>query len=70
MVDPKTNIYGYNGQQKSKGIEFTLFGEPVKGLHVLGGISNMLVKNIGEPMMENGTMERRAGWVRLRCSMI
>lgn len=47
MVDPKTNIYGYNGQQKSKGIEFTLFGEPVKGLHVLGGISNMLVKNIG-----------------------
>lgn len=47
MADEKTNIYGYNGKQKSRGFEFNVFGEPVKGLHLMGGFSHMKVENIG-----------------------
>ena len=37
--DPVTNIEGYNGRQRNKGLELNVFGEPIKGLRVLGGAS-------------------------------
>lgn len=38
-LDPVTNIEGYNGEQVSKGLEVNVFGEPIKGVRVLGGFS-------------------------------
>lgn len=39
FVNPATNSLVQNGQQQNSGIEFTMFGEPIKGLRALGGFS-------------------------------
>jgi len=31
--------YGPNGEQRNRGLEFSVYGEPVKGLRVLGGLT-------------------------------
>jgi len=36
---PDGNVFTLNGQQRNKGIEFSLDGEPVKGLRVIAGLS-------------------------------
>lgn len=36
---PDGNLFTLNGQQRNKGIEFSLDGEPVKGLRVIAGLS-------------------------------
>lgn len=32
-------VFGLNGEQRNRGLELTLFGQPVKGLRVLGGLT-------------------------------
>lgn len=36
-VVPSTVTYVVNGEQRNRGVEWTFFGEPVKGLRLLGG---------------------------------
>lgn len=38
-VDPGTITYVVNGEQRNRGVEWSFFGEPVKGLRLLGGAS-------------------------------
>lgn len=38
-TDPVTNIYGENGEQRNRGIEWGFFGEPQSGLRLMGGVS-------------------------------
>jgi iron complex outermembrane recepter protein len=35
--DPATRLYGADGEQEHRGVELSLFGEPVDGLRLLGG---------------------------------
>jgi len=39
FVNPVTNMLVVDGQQRNSGIEFTIFGEPVKGLRPIGGFT-------------------------------
>jgi iron complex outermembrane receptor protein len=38
-TDASTNTFTQNGKQQNKGVEITVFGEPVKGVRILGGAS-------------------------------
>lgn len=38
-LDPASRVYGTNGDQRHRGVELSVFGEPVKGLRLLGGAS-------------------------------
>ena len=33
------NVYSFDGEQRNRGIEWEVFGEPVKGLRLIGGLS-------------------------------
>ncbi|HSV60376.1 MAG TPA: TonB-dependent receptor [Variovorax sp.] len=35
----QNGVYGGNGEQRNQGLEFAVFGEPIKGLRVLGGLT-------------------------------
>jgi len=35
----ENGVYGNNGEQKNRGLELSVFGEPVRGLRVLGGLT-------------------------------
>ncbi|OAD83175.1 TonB-dependent receptor [Comamonas thiooxydans] len=35
----QNNVYGVFGKQRNRGLEFNVFGEPVKGLRLLGGLT-------------------------------
>ncbi|WP_145592032.1 TonB-dependent receptor [Yersinia rochesterensis] len=35
-VDPVTNVYGFYGEQRNRGVELNVFGEPVFGTRLLG----------------------------------
>ena len=37
----QNNVFGPNGEQRNRGVEFSVFGEPVKGVRLLGGLSLM-----------------------------
>jgi iron complex outermembrane receptor protein len=39
FVDPTTNSLVVDGQQRNRGIEFTMFGEPLPGLKPIGGFT-------------------------------
>ncbi len=39
VLDPTTQYYGVSGEQENRGIELMLFGEPMKGLRLLGGVT-------------------------------
>lgn len=39
LLDPATNVFSQNGEQRNRGVEFNLAGEPVAGVRVLGGIA-------------------------------
>lgn len=39
FTDPTSNIYNVDGEQRNRGVELMLFGEPVKGFRPLGGIT-------------------------------
>lgn len=38
-TDSATGIYGANGIQRHRGIEFSMYGEPVRGVRLIGGVS-------------------------------
>nr|WP_170845059.1 TonB-dependent siderophore receptor [Chitinasiproducens palmae] len=38
-TDPTTLVYGTNGTQRHRGVELSVFGEPVRGVRLLGGAS-------------------------------
>lgn len=39
LVNPFTNVYAIDGEQRNRGIEFNMFGQPLPDLRVLGGIA-------------------------------
>ncbi len=39
FVDPATNIFGVDGEQRHRGVDFNFFGEVVTGVRLLGGIA-------------------------------
>jgi len=39
-----TGIYGANGIQRHRGVEFSMYGEPVNGLRLIGGVSYINAK--------------------------
>tara|TARA_R110000782_G_scaffold34395_5_gene82191 strand:+ start:2038 stop:4563 length:2526 start_codon:yes stop_codon:yes gene_type:complete len=39
FTDPDTNIYSVDGEQRHRGLDLNLFGEPADGIRVLGGVS-------------------------------
>lgn len=39
FTNPANNVYGPLGLQRNRGVEFTVFGEPTKGIRVLAGFS-------------------------------
>lgn len=43
-TDPATGIFGENGKQRNRGIEFNVYGEPVDGWRLLGGVTYMQPK--------------------------
>jgi iron complex outermembrane receptor protein len=38
IADPVTNTLNVNGEQRNSGLEFNIFGEPIEGVRVLGGM--------------------------------
>ncbi len=52
FVNATTNSLVVDGQQRNQGIEFTMFGEPVKGLRPIGGFS---ILNAVQTNTLNGT---------------
>ncbi|SMF48163.1 iron complex outermembrane recepter protein [Tistlia consotensis] len=39
LTDPDTLVYGIDGEQRNRGIELSLFGEPLEGFRLLGGVT-------------------------------
>ncbi|AYO84297.1 TonB-dependent receptor [Methylobacterium brachiatum] len=39
IVDPRTRLFGLNGEQRNQGIDLGLFGAPAEGFRVLGGLT-------------------------------
>lgn len=39
ILDPATRVFGIDGEQRNRGIELSVFGQPVTGLRVLGGVT-------------------------------
>jgi iron complex outermembrane receptor protein len=39
FLNPDTNVFGINGEQRNRGLEFSVFGEVMDGLRLLGGTS-------------------------------
>jgi iron complex outermembrane receptor protein len=39
FTDPETNIFDVDGEQRNRGLEFNLFGEPIAGVRLLGGVT-------------------------------
>lgn len=38
ITDPSTNVFSVDGQQVNQGIELNVFGEPIEGVRILGGL--------------------------------
>jgi iron complex outermembrane receptor protein len=39
FLNPVTNIFGLNGEQRNRGVDLNVFGEPTPGFRLLGGVS-------------------------------
>nr|WP_245270009.1 TonB-dependent siderophore receptor [Nitrobacter hamburgensis] len=39
FLDPTTMVFALNGEQRNRGLEVNVLGEPIQGLRVLGGVS-------------------------------
>jgi iron complex outermembrane receptor protein len=39
ILDPVTNLYGVDGEQRNRGVELNVFGEVAHGVRLLGGVS-------------------------------
>lgn len=49
FVNPVTQVYGRYGEQRNQGLELSIFGEPVKGLRLLGGVTFLDAKQLNSP---------------------
>ncbi len=50
LVDPTTNVFEIDGEQRNRGFELEVFGEPLEGIRLLGGyafIDGELTKTAG-----------------------
>ncbi|UYO94217.1 TonB-dependent receptor [Pollutimonas sp. M17] len=45
-VDPDSLVYGVYGKQRNRGAELSVYGEPVRGLRVLGGVTLLDAKQV------------------------
>lgn len=52
-----TNIFGLDGLQRNRGVEFNVFGEPIKGVRLLSGVS---VNNAKLERTEGGLFDGNA----------
>ncbi len=50
VLNPASKVFGIDGEQRNRGAEFSAFGEPLRGLRVLGGVTLL-----------DATQERTAG---------
>jgi iron complex outermembrane receptor protein len=39
MINPATNIFGIDGEQRNRGAELSIYGTPVRGVRLLGGLT-------------------------------
>lgn len=39
FTDPTTNVFGVDGEQRHRGVDFNVFGEVTKGVRLLGGVA-------------------------------
>ncbi len=39
FLDPTTRVFALNGEQRNRGVELNVFGQPLEGLRVVGGVS-------------------------------
>ncbi|WP_295996977.1 TonB-dependent receptor [Rugamonas sp.] len=39
ILNPTTKVFGIDGQQRNRGVEFSAYGEAARGLRVLGGLT-------------------------------
>lgn len=39
FTDPTTNVFSSGGEQRNRGLELAVFGEPIEGIRVIGGIA-------------------------------
>lgn len=39
IIDPVTNIFSVNGEQRHRGVDFNVFGEVARGVRLLGGVA-------------------------------
>ncbi|MEC4721248.1 TonB-dependent siderophore receptor [Noviherbaspirillum sp. CPCC 100848] len=39
LLDPTTNLFGIDGEQKNRGLELSVYGAPARGLRLLGGVT-------------------------------
>ncbi len=56
ILDPATNVFNLDGRRLNRGLEFNVFGEPVKGLRLQGGF---VVSQAKLRKTENGTYDGR-----------
>lgn len=50
FIDPGTNLFTVNGEQRNRGVEFNSFGEVIEGVRLLGGatfVQSVLTKTQG-----------------------
>lgn len=50
FIDPATNIFGIDGEQRHRGVDFNVFGEIASGVRLLGGVAyidSKLTKTLG-----------------------
>lgn len=38
-TDPVTNVFSFGGEQRNQGVEWGFFGEPMRGLRLMGGVA-------------------------------
>lgn len=58
FTNPVNNVYGPLGLQRNRGVEFTVFGEPTRGVRLLAGVS--LIDGRLETTLDPTTVGKRA----------
>src|SRR5690606_274581 len=38
-TDPVTNVFSFGGEQRNQGVEWGFFGEPLRGVRLIGGVA-------------------------------
>ncbi len=59
-TDPATRVYSFAGEQRNRGVELEVFGEPMRGLRLRGGVSvkeGKLTKTAGGVNQGNDAVE-------------